>query len=550
MSKWKIVSNYNMDIMGRFLKRDNIATVLAPSVYNNVYEDLFFSPADADADADFLLVWLDINIFSTYGARKESDGLSIDGIEDELQKFLSYIENIKSKYKKIFFVNWDDYFNYRGDGTANYSKFGASYLLDRIRLKTAERYLEDNSVLVLDFRHIKEKIGNYGLDEKLYYVTKCPFSTDFLNIASAEIKAAVECIQGLQKKLLVLDLDNTLWGGIIGDDGLSGVRLGGHDSVGESFVDFQKEIKKLACSGYQLAICSKNFEAIALATINDHPEMVLKKADFVSTRINWQPKSTNISKIVEDINIGLQSVVFLDDSPYERAEVSESLIEVFVPELPEQPFFYKKMLRELRCFDKLSQTKEDKKRTEMYQEEIKRQSDFAATLDRETWLQSLSLQLKVESLSANNRERIIQLLNKTNQFNLSGRRFTKGEFQTTLENHSVLSFRCSDRFGEYGLIAVVIYQVTDSTLTITDFVMSCRVMARSVENAILASLVKEAKINQCTSIYLQYVDTKRNMAVKEFLDHTLIFQQSDNVNYFLNDLNEMNTPEYIGVRSE
>ncbi|WP_444944863.1 HAD-IIIC family phosphatase [Microbulbifer sp. ZKSA006] len=539
---WKIVSNYNMDIFSRFLKRDSIAEDVTPSLYNNVYEELFFSTFNAD----ILLIWLDLNIFPTYRNRKSECTITLDSIEDEVNKFLSYIDNIKNKYKNVIFVNWDDYFNYRGDGSANYCKHGASYLIDRIRLKTAERYLEDNQVLIVDFKHIKEKVGGYGLDEKLYYATKCPFSVDFLNVATSEIGAAIDCLKGQQKKLIVLDLDNTLWGGVIGDDGISGIRLGGHDSVGESFVDFQEELKNLSNSGCQLAICSKNYESVALDCISKHPDMVLRESDFVAKRINWEPKSSNISNIVGDINIGLQSVVFLDDSAYERSDVSNTLKGVLVPEMPDQPYFYKRILKELRCFDRLFETDEDKKRTEMYRVEAKRQSDFAtATIDRDTWLKGLSLELRGEPLSDESRERCLQLLNKTNQFNLSGKRYTEIEFHENLDKHSVLNYRCSDKFGDYGIIAVVIYKMAGEVMEIIDFVMSCRVMARGVESAIIATLAEEAKIKNLKEIHVRYINTDRNIAIKEFLDKNLEPLEGKNSVYLISDLDNVSMPGYI-----
>jgi FkbH-like protein len=256
---------------------------------------------------------------------------------------------------------------------------------------------------------------------RAWYLGKMAAPRGILEEAAADIKAAMLGLTGGARKLLVLDLDDTLWGGIVGDIGWEGLRLGGHDAEGEAFVDFQKAIKSLKRRGIVLGIVSKNEESIALEAIASHPEMVLRQDDFVAWKINWQDKARNIAELAQALNLGLQSVVFIDDNPVERARVREALPEVLVPEWPEDKLLYPSTLLRLGCFDTPALSKEDLERTRMYAEEQQRERLQQQVGSIEEWLMTLGLQVQAEPLKPVNLARSTQLLNKTNQLNLSRR---------------------------------------------------------------------------------------------------------------------------------
>ena len=265
---------------------------------------------------------------------------------------------------------------------------------------------------------------------------KNPFSNNFFKEAISDITNLFNSTKGLNRKLLILDLDDTLWGGIVGEVGWKNLRIGGHDYLGEAFKDFQTQIKSLKNQGIVLALVSKNEEAIATEAITKHPEMVLTIEDFISYRINWDDKAKNILDITNELNLGLQSTVFFDDSPFERARDKEVLPEVLVPDLPKDPSDYNNFLSKLRCFDKTHITEEDKVRSNLYQSETKRTKLKKQIKSLPDWIKTLDLNIIIENIKNENTPRILQLMNKTNQMNLSTRRLNEKEFSNWVKASS------------------------------------------------------------------------------------------------------------------
>ena len=257
---------------------------------------------------------------------------------------------------------------YEGSIALSYSKnLGVEYNLSLMNHYLSELInKEKNFYLVNSSKWLSNCGAINTYNSKLWYLMKNPFSNDFFKEAITDITFLYKSLKGLSKKLLILDLDNTLWGGIVGDDGWKNLRIGGHDHLGEAFKDFQNKIKSLKKSGILLALCSKNTESVAIEAIQKHPEMVLSMDDFVNFRINWDDKAKNIADMTKELNLGLQSVVFLDDSPFERARVKEMLPEVVVPDLPINPEEYPNFLSKLHYFDSAYISEEDKKRAELY----------------------------------------------------------------------------------------------------------------------------------------------------------------------------------------
>jgi FkbH-like protein len=325
---------------------------------------------------------------------------------------------------------------------------------------------------------------------------------------------------GRSSKCLVLDLDNTLWGGVIGDDGLDGIVLGQGSPEGEAFLDFQRWVLDQSRRGVILAVCSKNDEANALLPFNDHPEMVLSRSDIAVFVANWEDKATNLRTIAQRLNIGIDSLVFVDDSPFERNIVRRELPTVAVPELPEDPASYARCISDAGYFEALSITADDLERTRQYQANAQRQIPAHASTDVEGYLASLNMELRVAPFDRTNLKRIVQLINKTNQFNLTTRRYTEEEVAVLIGAPDVVAlyFRLADRFGDSGIISVIIARTDGSNtkrMIIDTWLMSCRVLGRQVENVCMNFLAAHARHAGAIEIVGEYIPTAKNNLVRE-----------------------------------
>ncbi|MBV8577895.1 MAG: HAD family hydrolase [Acetobacteraceae bacterium] len=325
--------------------------------------------------------------------------------------------------------------------------------------------------------------------------------------------------QGRASKCLVLDLDNTLWGGVIGDDGLDGIELGQGSALGEAHLDFQNYARALSRRGVILAVCSKNDEANALEPFDRHPDMLLRRADIACFAANWTDKAANIREIAAKLNIGLESLVFVDDNPFERAMVRRELPMVAVPELPEDPALYASCIAEAGYFEGLRLTADDLARNGQYQANLARTAAQTSATDLESYLRSLEMEARWNRFDLSGLSRIVQLINKTNQFNLTTRRMGDEEIAALVADPRALSLqiRLLDRFGDNGIVAVVIGRFeTDSTdLLIDTWLMSCRVLGRELERATLNLAAAEAKRLGARRLIGEYRPTQKNGIVRD-----------------------------------
>ena len=327
----------------------------------------------------------------------------------------------------------------------------------------------------------------------------------------------VSAIGGGSAKCLVLDLDNTLWGGVIGDDGLEGIVLGQGSAEGEAFAAVQRFALALSERGIILAVCSKNDEAVARRAFAGHPEMLLREDRIASFVANWDDKASNIRRIATELNIGLDAMVFLDDNPVERDLVRRELPAVLVPELPADPALYAQTLADAGYFESVAFTEEDRGRTGQYQANLERRVQSGAATDMDGYLRDLQMTLKWAPFDAIGLQRIVQLINKTNQFNLTTRRMTEDDVRRVIgdERRIGLQFRLLDRFGDNGVIAIVSGSRQDDDLYIDLWLMSCRVLGRRVEQATLAVLVSAARAQGCRRLIGVYRPTAKNAIVAE-----------------------------------
>lgn len=324
--------------------------------------------------------------------------------------------------------------------------------------------------------------------------------------------------QGRSFKCLVLDLDNTLWGGVIGDDGLAGIHLGQGSGLGEAFVAFQRYARDLADRGIILAVCSKNDEKNALEPFEKHPEMVLKRADIACFTANWNDKASNLKLIAKQLNIGLDSLVFVDDNPFERNQVRGALPMVAVPEMPEDPSLYPACLASGGYFESVALTQDDLARSEQYQKNQEREKAQASFTDMGKYLKSLAMELVWGPFDPMSLPRVTQLINKTNQFNLTTRRYSEEDTARFADDPKAVTLRCrlTDRFGDNGIIGIMIaLEQKDGDWAVDTWLMSCRVLGRGVEQAMLDLLAQEVSARGCQRLLGHYIPTAKNGMVKD-----------------------------------
>lgn len=323
--------------------------------------------------------------------------------------------------------------------------------------------------------------------------------------------------QGLSSKCLVLDLDDTLWGGVVADCGIEGLVLGQGSSLGEGFVALQKYAKELGNRGVILAVCSKNNEAAALEPFERHPEMVLRREDIACFVTNWDDKATNLRRIATQLNIGLESLVFVDDNPAERDLVRRELPQVAVPEIPDEPALVPHCLAAAGYFEALAVTREDLQRTQQYLGNALRDQHEAGATDLDGFLLSLQMRLLWRRFDLTGLPRIVQLINKTNQFNLTSKRYNADEVLAVMSDARAigLQLRLVDRFGDNGIIAIVIGRLQEDEFFIDTWLMSCRVIGRRVEHATLGLIADIARSMGAKRLVGQYVETAKNHMVKD-----------------------------------
>ncbi len=324
--------------------------------------------------------------------------------------------------------------------------------------------------------------------------------------------------QGRSFKCLVLDLDNTVWGGVIGDDGMDGIALGQGSALGEAYVAFQDYVRELTRRGIILAVCSKNDEANALEPFDKHPDMVLKRGDISSFVANWSNKADNIRAIAQELNIGLDSLVFIDDNPFERNLVRQELPMVAVPEVSDDPTGYPVALSDAGYFEGLSVTDEDRERTAQYQGNKAREALKAAVTDVDGYLRGLEMQLIVRPFDRVGLQRIVQLINKSNQFNLTTKRYTDQDMLAVMADPNAfgLQLRLLDRFGDNGVVVIIIGRLQDDRdLVIDTWLMSCRVLGRQVEPTTLNLIAANAQRLGARRMVGDYIPTRKNGMVKD-----------------------------------
>jgi FkbH-like protein len=516
------VSDFNIDNLAGYLNNDGEAPEVSVSTapYGQVYQMLVETNEIWQQDHDFVLVWTQPQgVIASFNQVLNYLPVEENELLEQVDEYAAMLSQVSQRVHAVFVPTWVWPSADRGMGMLNMREgLGRTRLLMSINLRLAERLRERSNVYLLDAQRWVTQAGRQAYNPKYWYMAKVAFGNPVFKEAVRDIKAGLLGLVGKTRKLIILDLDNTIWGGVIGDDGINGIRMGGHDPSGEAFVDFQRALKALTNRGIILGIASKNEEAVALEAIDQHPEMILRSGDFAGWKINWRDKAQNILDLVSELNIGLDAVVFIDDNPVERARVHEALPEVFVPDWPPNEMQYVQALSNLACFDTATISADDSQRTKMYVLEKKRNQLRGEIDSLEEWLKSLDINLRIEELADPDITRTTQLLNKTNQMNLTTRRMSEVELQdwATQENHKLWTIRVSDRFGDSGLSGIVSLEIDGDQAKIVDFVLSCRVMGRKIEESMLAVTTEYALNQQLDRVQARYLPTEKNKPCLHF----------------------------------
>jgi FkbH-like protein len=377
---------------------------------------------------------------------------------------------------------------------------------------------ESDGFYVVDLMSLVARLGyDRAFDRRYWHIGRAPFARTALVALGQEYGKFIRALRGKSRKCLVVDCDNTLWGGVIGEDGMSGIKIGG-TYPGSCYEAFQREILNLHDRGVVLAMCSKNNEDEVIRVLQEHPEMQLRIEHFATWEINWDDKATNLRRIAAQLNIGLDSLVFADDSQFECDLVKSSIPEVEVIHLGSEPSGFVQMLGRQGCFDSLTFSVEDRARTKMYRDEAHRKGIEELAGSLEGYLQSLEIVATIGKADELTVPRISQLTQKTNQFNLTTRRYSTGEISALsgAPEITVLYMKLRDRISELGIVGVAILKFQGDNAELDTFLLSCRAIGRGAEECLLAQCIESARSKECKRLVGQYFPTNRNELVAKF----------------------------------
>lgn len=487
--------------------------------YNQVEQQLLIPTSDLHQfDADFIVIFQSTHKLGEHHSLLPAEK-QMTLADDRLAFIASVCENPSLASKKIIYFNYPEIGDTVFGSYANKVDSSFTYQVRKLNYELMKLSQQYPNLFICDIAELQNKFGRDRMfAPNTYTSTEMVFRMDVLPYVASRVMDIVCAIKGQFKKCLILDLDNTLWGGVIGDDGLEGIQLGHGLGIGKMFTEFQMWIKKLKQRGIIICVASKNNEETAKEPFEKHPDMVLKLDDIAVFQANWETKVDNIRTIQQILNIGFDSMVFLDDNPFERNMVRENIPGITVPELPEFPEDYLEYLYSLNLFETASYSNLDKDRTKQYQVEAQRVSLSKTFTNEADFLRSLNMVSTVSGFTKFNIPRVAQLSQRSNQFNLRTIRYTDADIESLSNDSNVidLSFTLEDKFGDNGLIAVVIMKPLDNeTLFVDTWFMSCRVLKRGMENFTLNTMVEKAKASGYKKIVGEYLPTPKNKMVEQ-----------------------------------
>lgn len=511
-------TNDIIDMTELFLLNYGINPTFYASEYNRYWQDAVFDNPELEAFApDIVFIHTSNRNIIQYPDINCTKERADELFSAQMKHFETMWQAIESKYHcPVIQNNFElPYFRLMGNRD-NYDFRGRVNFVNRLNAAFADYAASREGFYINDINYLS---ACYGLDEwsnpAYWHMYKYCMCVSAIPDFAFNLAGIIKSVFGKNKKSLVLDLDNTLWGGVVGDDGVDGIEIGQETHMGQVYSEFQKYLGLVKDTGVMLTVCSKNDEENAIAGLN-HPDGSLRPDDFIMIKANWENKDRNIVSIAEGLNIGLDALVFLDDNPAERAIVSAQLPMVAVPEL-ERPEDYIKTVDRSHFFEITSFSGDDLKRNEMYKKNAERAALQSQFSDYGEYLASLEMNAVIDDFLPVYLQRITQLTNKSNQFNLTTRRFTTAEMEAVFADNSYIRLygKLADKFGDNGIVSVVIGKINGDTLDIILWLMSCRVLKRDMELAMLDALCERAKERGLKTLTGYYYPTAKNKMVKD-----------------------------------
>jgi len=545
-----------LDMLELFLLKGGIRPVFHESEYGRFAEDALYENPELDAFRP------DVVYLHTSYANLTRLPAAADTPEDadrllaaELARFAEIWDALERRHGCLIVQNTFEPPLLRLLGSQDMVDHrGRTNFVTRLNLGLAEAAGKRKDLLLHDLNYLAARLGlERWHDPAFWHAYKYALSAEALPHLGHSLASLLLAAFGLTRKCLVLDLDNTLWGGVIGDDGVEGIKLGQETAQGEAYQAFQAWVRTMRERGVLLAVCSKNDEENALAGLA-HPDSLLSPADFAALAANWEPKHENIRSLAKAMNIGLDSLLFVDDNPAEREIVSAQLPEVAVPDLGQDVSEYPRLIDASGLFESVGLSTDDLKRSRFYAENSRRTEHEARFADYGAYLDSLEMTAEIGPFQPVHLERIAQLTNKTNQFNLTARRYSLAEIRAVAENPHMLhlSGRLTDKFGDNGLVSVLIAEVQGQSLDILLWLMSCRVLKRGMEDAMFDAVLAQARARGLSEIRAEYLKTPKNAMVAEHyarLGFTLVGRAENGDSRWQLTLSEAAQPKNTHIRT-
>ncbi len=544
------------NILELFLLKNGIQPNFYESEYNKYYEDALFGNAVLEKfNPDIVYIHTTNQNIIKYPESKDSEEDINTLLNNEIQRYKSIWSSL-AKYDCAIIQNNFDYTIDRSLGNLDcYDIHGKTYFINQLNSEFSKEAREIKNLYINDINYLSSYIGLQNwFDKSLWHQAKYAHSFDSIPELAFNISKIINAIFGKTKKCLVLDLDNTCWGGVIGDDGLDGIHIGTETAIAESYTKFQQYVKELKQRGITLAVCSKNDFKNAKEGF-EHPESVLMFDDFTSFKANWDPKHQNIIDIAKEINIGIDSLVFIDDNPVERDIVISQVPTVAVPNVGDDVIHFIDYIDRNGYFEPISLLVDDINRNKYYEDNKKRAQEQSTFKSYDEFLVSLEMSADIKSFSSIYLDRITQLTNKTNQFNLTTKRYTTGEIENVASNDDYIKIygKLTDKYGDNGLIAIAIGSIKEKQCHIDLWLMSCRVLKRDMEFAMLDELVRQCKEKNVSEIIGYYYKSAKNSMVSDLYEKFgFILSKTNNEDtiWKLDISNYENKNKFIGVNND
>lgn len=507
-------------ILELFLLNEKLEPEFYESQFDRHYEESVFpNPALESFQPGIVYIHTTVRNITHFPTASDSDAVVEEKLDAEISRLREMWTGLRARHGCVIIQNNFELPDHRFLGNLDASNLrGRTSFVLRLNERIAEYARENASFFfVNDLNYLSASLGlGRWFDKNLWYQYRYALSHDAMPLLAHSVASIVKSVFGKSKKCLVLDLDNTLWGGVIGDDGVDGVRMGAGDPIGEAYRDFQAYAKELKARGVLLAVCSKNEDDTAKSGFA-HADAVLGMDDFSAFKASWGPKDRSIVAIAEELNIGLDSLVFIDDNPAEREIVRRNVPSVTVPEVGEDITSFIDALERGSHFEPVGLSQEDTQRTEYYRANREREVLAGSAGNYDDYLRELDMVAEITEFSPASIERVVQLINKTNQFNLTTRRCTLPEAQewTESDRYVTLGGKLSDKFGPNGLITAMVGEIVEDELVVMIWVMSCRVFGRTMEHAMFDALVGACRTRGIERILGNYLPTKRNGLVAD-----------------------------------